>query len=639
MKELRGIVGLAFIFILNFYLANIVLAQGRENSDLEELSIAKFNKGEYYAAIKGFEELFIRYPKENSYNYYLGRCYLHTNQLTGKSAELLKSAALCNFNNDVHYYLAWALYKLYDFDNAEIAIHNFTNLARKRQIKNLKPGNLKALITKAREETMKFPVIQVEKAEEISLPGIASNYKEIVKGEFLPTCNVFTTNVQTNQKYRGIVYVPSNSKADALLYYSWSSKKTASDIYCATKKTGHHNSYSSALKQVNSDYNEDYPYFDSQTNTLYFCSDRPGGLGGFDIYMSAYDTLNHTFEEPKRMGFPVNSFSDDFLYVIDSTGKSAAFISNRSNKQGEHTIYHLNISADFGYHLPKTKEEIKEFSTLPVTSIQIQPETNKEKKQTVLQAENREESDVRLQEALMYQLKCDSLQNIILVSKAELTKEKDKGKRKLLFSVIAKAKREIQIYQDKADVLFGESKTLKQIYQQNNNMVVQEKNEKFAIKDKSIQKEKEVEGITLYSHSSHKKINNKDKASDNHNFNEAGLQEVFSILSQSPYSEENPIPRDFQLPNGLIYRIQLGAFSQNLPFDAFGGLTPLMAEEINTKEVTKYYVGIFKSSREARKALEQVKSIGFPDAFIVPYIDRKKISIQAAREFEFGKKK
>lgn len=72
--------------------------------------------------------------------------------------------------------------------------------------------------------------------------------------------------------------------------------------------------------------------------------------------------------------------------------------------------------------------------------------------------------------------------------------------------------------------------------------------------------------------------------------------------------------------------------------DWFGGLYPLSAESINGKELTRYYVGLFNTSKEARKSLEKVRHIGYKDAFIVPFHQKKKISIQQARELEFGEK-
>jgi hypothetical protein len=113
------------------------------------------------------------------------------------------------------------------------------------------------------------------------------------------------------------------------------------------------------------------------------------------------------------------------------------------------------------------------------------------------------------------------------------------------------------------------------------------------------------------------------------------ISEGFSIMQTSPYSENNPIPIA-SLPGGLIYRIQLGAFSNAIPENTFGGLTPVSKEEVT--QSTKYYVGYFKSITEARQALNKIKKYGYPDAFIVSYYERQKISVRKAREIEFAER-
>jgi hypothetical protein len=51
----------------------------------------------------------------------------------------------------------------------------------------------------------------------------------------------------------------------------------------------------------------------------------------------------------------------------------------------------------------------------------------------------------------------------------------------------------------------------------------------------------------------------------------------FSILPKSPYSAAYPVPVDESLPDGVAYKIQLGAFSKPVSTSIFKGLTPLSA--------------------------------------------------------------
>ncbi len=108
----------------------------------------------------------------------------------------------------------------------------------------------------------------------------------------------------------------------------------------------------------------------------------------------------------------------------------------------------------------------------------------------------------------------------------------------------------------------------------------------------------------------------------------------FQILQISPYNSQNPIPSDISLPDGLIFRIQLGAYSKPVSESTFGGLSPVSYEVINGK--LKYYTGIFYSSERAGEALIKVREYGFSDSFLVPFYGGEIISIEKAKEIEYS---
>ncbi len=54
-----------------------------------------------------------------------------------------------------------------------------------------------------------------------------------------------------------------------------------------------------------------YPFIDKDGRTLYFSSNRPGGLGGFDIYKTVLMN-DSSFTEPENLGSLINSNDDDF---------------------------------------------------------------------------------------------------------------------------------------------------------------------------------------------------------------------------------------------------------------------------------------------------------------------------------------
>lgn len=66
--------------------------------------------------------------------------------------------------------------------------------------------------------------------------------------------------------------------------------------------------------RVNTQANESFPWLD--LDTLYFASDRIGGMGGLDIYQT-YVMDDGSWAPPQNLKPPVNSGSDDFGLIID----------------------------------------------------------------------------------------------------------------------------------------------------------------------------------------------------------------------------------------------------------------------------------------------------------------------------------
>jgi hypothetical protein len=84
--------------------------------------------------------------------------------------------------------------------------------------------------------------------------------------------------------------------------------------------------------KVNSPSRENYPYM-HPSGRLYFSSDRPGGLGGFDVY---YTTLSMgSWQDPVLLPEQINSSSNDFAFVAEDNLQTGYFTSNRGRKNDE----------------------------------------------------------------------------------------------------------------------------------------------------------------------------------------------------------------------------------------------------------------------------------------------------------------
>lgn len=94
---------------------------------------------------------------------------------------------------------------------------------------------------------------------------------------------------------------------------------------------------------LNTTSNEISPSIHADGITLYFSSDKTGGMGGFDIYVTQKDVSHTTFKPPHNLGTPYNSSKDDEYPTVPRDGNSMYFASNREGGFGSFDIYRANV--------------------------------------------------------------------------------------------------------------------------------------------------------------------------------------------------------------------------------------------------------------------------------------------------------
>ena len=107
----------------------------------------------------------------------------------------------------------------------------------------------------------------------------------------------------------------------------------------------------------------------------------------------------------------------------------------------------------------------------------------------------------------------------------------------------------------------------------------------------------------------------------------------FTAEEVSVYSDDNPIPVNPKLPDGLIYKVQVGAFRNPIPQDLFKGFAPISAEKVRD-DITRYRVGYFTSYNVANTAKNQVRGLGYRDAFVVALNNGNRVTLSEARNME-----
>lgn len=126
------------------------------------------------------------------------------------------------------------------------------------------------------------------------------------------------------------------------------------DIYVCTKDNrGEWARTKNLGPTINTELDEDSPFIDYDSKTLYFSSKGRKGMGEFDIFKATLlDDVKNEWTEPENLGYPINTPDDDVFYISTKNGDRGYYSSVREDGLGYSDIYVITV--------PETKEPAKE---------------------------------------------------------------------------------------------------------------------------------------------------------------------------------------------------------------------------------------------------------------------------------------
>jgi len=129
-----------------------------------------------------------------------------------------------------------------------------------------------------------------------------------------------------------------------------------------------------------------YPFLMPDGQTFYFAARSENGYGNYDLYATRYDSDSKRFYQAENMGFPYNSYANDYMLVIDETVNLGWFASDRYQSAGKVCIYTFIPNESRQTIDYETTDELRAMASLQ--SIATLPLTD-EQKQTKTQARKR----------------------------------------------------------------------------------------------------------------------------------------------------------------------------------------------------------------------------------------------------------
>ena len=88
-----------------------------------------------------------------------------------------------------------------------------------------------------------------------------------------------------------------------------------------------------------SDYAANFPFLMPDGTTLYFAQKGENSIGGYDLFVTRYDSDTGSFLRAENLGMPFSSTANDYLYAIDEANNLGYFVTDRRQPQGQVCIY------------------------------------------------------------------------------------------------------------------------------------------------------------------------------------------------------------------------------------------------------------------------------------------------------------
>lgn len=290
----------------------------------QTLSQAKklFENGEYDKAKAAFEKLIKRSPSSAEVNYFYGASLYETGELQ-KSVPYLEKSAKRDYIGAFRY-LGKAYADLYRYEEA---VDNYETHIEWLEEKNRNTEQAEAELSELRKKVRMFK--SVEKVAVIDSFVIA-------KKDFLKAYKISASSGKLAMSGNGDGTIHENEMGNKRIVSEMkdSLMQLFTQVHLLDGWSEKEN-----IESLNDSCNLNYPFLMSDGTTLYFASDGEGTLGGYDIFVTRYDSEDNTYLRPSNLGMPFNSAANDYLYAIDEWNNLGWFVSDREQPADTVCVY------------------------------------------------------------------------------------------------------------------------------------------------------------------------------------------------------------------------------------------------------------------------------------------------------------
>jgi len=158
------------------------------------------------------------------------------------------------------------------------------------------------------------------------------------------------SQIQKLPRHINTVYYESHAylSSDGSQLYFTSNRKGgygALDIYVSQKNGNDWNSPENLGSVINTSYNEETPFLTEDGSMMFFSSQGHTNMGGYDIFVSER-LPDGSWSAPENVGYPVNGPDDETFYVPVNNGKGALFAMAGREGNEQVGLYNLKYIPD-----------------------------------------------------------------------------------------------------------------------------------------------------------------------------------------------------------------------------------------------------------------------------------------------------
>ena len=333
------------------------LMQAATAQDIKK-GISLFKDGKYAEAVAEIEPIVRSNDRDAKANYYMGAAQICGNIDISEGMKRVKFAQIKGFVGDSHFYLGRAYQLTYEFEQAIQSYARFAKTSKDDKMirqAELYTAQCEASIPLA-NKIFSINVIDKYRVTADSLLAVYKPSHEV--GHIGRNDEFFESDIDPD----GVLYITERGDA---VYFSVANGAGKDKLYKIEKLLDGWGDMT-ALAGLESEGNDRMPVMMTDGTTLYFSSDRAGGMGGFDIYRATYDPEAGSFGQPVNMGVPFNSAFDDYLFVGDEYRKRAWFASNRHTSADSVMVYEIVWDESVIRNFAQTTEDIKRAAQLEI---------------------------------------------------------------------------------------------------------------------------------------------------------------------------------------------------------------------------------------------------------------------------------